>query len=234
MTNRAFLREVVLFSGLSDSELRKLETLVEERSFRKNEVIFHAQEPGTSLFVIKRGRVKISMNDKGGREIILGILEAGDFFGEMSLLDSEPRSATVSSLEPCQALILSRDQFLQFIPRHPEVVMKMLTTLSLRLRKTDEKVGRLVFADAYEKVASGLMEIIEEQKIQLDIGTEVPLSLTRKELADLVGLSRETLTRVIADFQKAGLVRIERRRIAIINPAKLKREATRSVSWWRR
>lgn len=232
--SRSFLREVSLFSGLSDSELRKLESVVEERSFRKNEIIFRAQEPGTALFLIKRGRVKVSMNDKSGREIILGILEAGDFFGEMSLLDSEPRSATVSSLEPCQALIVSRDQFLQFIPRHPELVMKMLTTLSLRLRKTDEKISRLVFADAYEKVASVLMEIIKEQKIPLDIGTEVPLSLTRKELADLVGLSRETVTRVIADFQRAGLVRIERRRIAIINPAKLKREATRSGSLLRK
>ncbi len=234
MTNRAFLREVSLFKDLSDDELRKLESVLEERSFRKNDIVFRAHEPGSTLFVIKRGRVKVSMNDRNGREIILGILGVGDFFGEMSLLDREPRSATVSSLEPCQALILSREQFLQFIPRHPEVVMKMLTTLSLRLRKTDEKISRLVFADAYEKVAAVLMEIIDERKIPLDIGTEVPLSLTRKELAELVGLSRETLTRVIADFQKAGLVRIDRRCIAITNPVKLKREATRSVSLWRK
>ncbi len=230
MTNRAFLRKVSLLRGLSDDELRKLESAVQERSFGKNEVIFHAKEPGDTLFVIKRGRVKISMNDRNGREIILRILEAGDFFGEMALLDREPRSATVSSLEPCQALILSRDQFLQFIPRHPEVVMKMLTMFSRRLRKADEKIWRLVFADAYEKVASVLMEIIEERKIPLKIGTEIPLSLSRKELADLVGISRETLTRVIAGFQRAGLVRIDGRRIAIINPAKLKREATRSVT----
>ncbi len=230
MTNRAFLRQVSLFDGLSDKDLRELETVVRERSFRKNEVIFHAQEPGNALFVIKRGRVKISMDDRGGREIILRILEAGDFFGEMSLLDGEPRSATVSSLEPCQALILSRDEFLRFIPRHPGVVLKMLTTLSRRLRKADEKISRLVFADAYEKVASVLIEIVEEKKIPLNIGTEVPLLLTRKELADLAGLSRETLTRVIADFQRAGVVRIEGRRIAIVNPAKLRHEATRSVS----
>lgn len=230
MTNRAFLRQVGLFDGLSDRDLRELESVVRERSFRKNEVIFHAQEPGNALFVIKRGRVKISMDDRSGKEIILRILEAGDFFGEMSLLDGEPRSATVSSLEPCQALILSRDQFLQFIPRHPQVVLKMLTALSRRLRKADEKISRLVFADAYEKVASVLLDIIEERKIPLNIGTEIPLSLTRKDLAELAGLSRETLTRVIADFQRAGLVRIEGRRVSVVNPAKLKREATRSVT----
>lgn len=230
MTNRVFLRQVSLFSDLSDKDLRELESVVRERSFRKNEVIFHAQEPGNALFVIKRGRVKISMDDRSGKEIILRILEAGDFFGEMSLLDDEPRSATVSSLEPCQALILFREPFLRFIPRHPEVVMKMLTALSRRLRKADEKISRLVFADAYEKVASVLMDIIEERKVPLNIGTEVPLSLTRQELADIAGLSRETLTRVIADFQRAGLVRIEGRRIAIVSPAKLKREATRSIS----
>lgn len=230
MTNRAFLRQVGLFDGLSDRDLRELESVVRERSFRKNEVIFHAQEPGNALFVIKRGRVKISMDDRSGKEIILRILEAGDFFGEMSLLDGEPRSATVSSLEPCQALILSRDQFLQFIPRHPQVVLRMLTTLSRRMRKADEKISRLVFADAYEKVASVLLDIIEERKIPLNIGTEIPLSLTRKDLAELAGLSRETLTRVIADFQRAGLVRIEGRRVSVVNPAKLKHEATRSVT----
>lgn len=230
MTNRVFLRQVSLFSDLSDKDLRELESVVRERSFRRNEVIFHAQEPGNALFVIKRGRVKISMDDRSGKEIILRILEAGDFFGEMSLLDDEPRSATVSSLGPCQALILFREPFLRFIPRHPEVVMKMLMALSRRLRKADEKISRLVFADAYEKVASVLMDIIEERKVPLNIGTEVPLSLTRQELADIAGLSRETLTRVITDFQRAGLVRIEGRRIAIVSPAKLKREATRSIS----
>ena len=194
MANRAFLRQVSLFNGLSDKDLRELETVVRERSFRKNEVIFHAQEPGNALFVVKRGRVKISMDDRGGREIILRIFEAGDFFGEMSPLDAEPRSATVSSLEPCQALILSRDEFLRFIPRHPGVVLKMLTTLSRRLRKADEKISRLVFADAHEKVASVLVEILEERKIPLNIGTEIPISFTRKELADQVGLLRETLT----------------------------------------
>lgn len=230
MTNRAFLRQVSLFGDLSDKDLRELESVVRERLFRKNEVIFHAREPGNALFVIKRGRVKISMDDRSGREIILRIFEAGDFFGEMSLLDGESRSATVSSLEPCQALVLSRDQFLKFVMKRPEVVLKMLTALSRRLRKADEKISRLVFADAYEKVASVLMDIIEERKIPLNIGADIPLSLTRKELADMVGLSRETLTRVIADFQRAGVVRIEGRHIAIINPAKLKREATRSFS----
>ena len=230
MTNRVFLRQVSLFSDLSDRDLSDLESVVRERSFRKNEVIFHAQEPGNALFVIKRGRVKISMDDRHGREVILRILEAGDFFGEMSLLDGEPRSATVSSLEPCQALVLFRDQFLRFIPKHPEVVLKMLTALSRRLRKADEKISRLVFADAYEKVASVLMDIIAEKKIPLNIGTEIPLSLTRKELADVAGLSRETLTRVIADFRKAGLVRVDGRRLVIVNPVKLTREASRSMT----
>jgi CRP-like cAMP-binding protein len=230
VTNRAFLRQVNLFDGLSDKDLRELESMVRERAFRKNEVIFHAQEPGNALFVIKRGRVKISMGDRRGKEIILRIFEAGDFFGEMSLLDGEPRSATVSSLEPCQALVLSRDQFLKFVAEHPEVVMKMLTALSRRLRKADEKISRLAFADAYEKVASVLMDMVEEKKIPLSVGSEIPLSLTRKELAGTVGISRETLTRVLADFQRAGLVRIEHRRIAIVNPTKLKREAARSLS----
>ena len=230
MNKEAFLRQVSLFSDLSDEEIRELETVVQERSFRKNEVIFHVQDLGSALFVIKKGSVKVSMEDRHGKELILRILEEGEFFGEMSLLDGDYRSATVTALEPCQAMVLFRDEFLKFIPRHPKVVMKILTTLSLRLRKANEKIRRLVFADAYEKVASILLDLLEERKIPLSAGAEIPLSLTRKELADLVGISRETLTRILADFQKAGLVRIERRRIAIIHPDKLKREAAGSFS----
>lgn len=223
-----FFRQVSLFSDLSDEELQELESIVQGRTFRKNEVIFHAQEPGSALFLIKRGSVKVSMEDRHGKEVILRILDEGDFFGEMSLLDGEHRSATITALEPCQALVIFRDQFMKFIPKHPKVVMKMLTTVSRRLRQANEKIKRLVFADAYEKVASILLDMVEDRQIPLDVGTEIPLSLTRKELADLVGLSRETLTRVLADFQRAGLVRLERRCIAVISPAKLKREAKSS------
>lgn len=230
MTNRPFFRQVGLFSDLSDKELRELESVARDRSFHRDEVIFHAEEPGSALFIVKRGRVKVSVADRRGREVILRIIEAGDFFGEMSLLDGESRSATVTAIEPCLALIVFRGDFLEFIPKHPDVVMKILTTLSRRLRKATEKIGRLVFADAYEKVASILMDMINERKIPLKVGADIPLSLTRQELANMAGISRETFTRVMADFQKAGLLRVERRRIAILNPTKLQREATRSIS----
>lgn len=229
MSNLAVLRRVTLFADLSDNELAEVEAIARKRSFRKHEVIFHSQEPGSALFILTRGRVKVSINDRQGREIILRILEAGDFFGEMSLLDGEYRSATVTTLEPCQALIIFRDRFSEFIPRHPNVVMKMLTMLSRRLRKANEKIGRLAFADAHEKVASVLTELMEERKVPLSIGAELPLSLTRTELANLAGISRETFTRVMADFQRDSVLRVERRRIVVINPGKLRREATRSV-----
>lgn len=225
MSNLSSLRQVSLFGELSEEDLEELESIIQERFFRKNEVIFRAQEPGSTLFVLKRGSVKVSAEDQRGKEVILRILKDGDFFGEMSLLDGQHRSATVTALEPCQALVLFRDQFLEFIPKHPNVVMKMLTTISRRLRQSNEKIKRLVFADAYEKVASILIDMSEERQIPLAAGAEIPLSLTRKELADLVGLSRETLTRVLSDFQRAGLVRLERRRIAVINPARVRREA---------
>lgn len=229
MTHLALLRKVTLFADLSDAELRKVESMARKRSFRKHEVIFHSQEPGSALFILMHGRVKVTINDRYGREITLRILAAGDFFGEMSLLDGEYRSATVTAVEPCQALVIFRDRFWEFIPRHPTVVMKMLTMLSRRLRKANEKIGRLAFADASEKVAAVLMDMAEERKLRLDVGTDIPLSLTRQELANLAGISRETFTRVMASFQREGLVRVERRRIVVMDPARLRREATRSV-----
>ena len=117
---------------------------------------------------------------------------------------------------------------MSFIEKHPAVLLGMLGALSARLSRAEQRISRLVFADAYEKVASLLTEALEETKTSLDAGAEVALPLSHKELASLAGVSRETFTRIMNGFQKAGVIRIKSRRIAIINPARLKREATRS------
>jgi CRP/FNR family transcriptional regulator, cyclic AMP receptor protein len=229
MTNKTFLRKVTLFTDLSEVELRALESEVKERAFRKNEVIFHEDDPGRALFILKKGRVKVGRENKRGREVILRILEPGDFFGEMSLLDEEPRSATVTALDGCQVLILFREAFVAFVSKHPRAVLRMLTVLSQRLRKANEKISRLVFTDAYEKVASVLMDVIKESKIPLEIGAEVPLRLSRKELADLAGLSRETFSRIMARFERAGLLRVNGRQLSVVDPARIMREAMRQM-----
>jgi CRP/FNR family transcriptional regulator len=202
--------------------------MAEQRSFRKNEIIYRTQEPEGALFIVQEGSVKVSIGDRHDKEVILYIVQKGDFFGESSVLDDGYYSGTASALEPCHAIVLARRPLREFVGKNPAVLMEMVSALSQRLRRIELKVSRLVFADAYEKVASVLVDALKEKRVPLNVGAEVPLCLPRKELAGLVGVSRETFTRVIAAFQKAGLVRLRQRRIAVINPGKLKREAARS------
>ncbi len=228
MLRRAFLHKMLLFDELSDEGLRELESMAQERSFRKNDLILRPQEAGRTIFFLKDGSVKLGMNDRSGREVILYILRRGDFFGEASLFNGGSQVITATALEPCETIMIARKPFMDFLEKHPDVLVKMLATLSVRLHGAEKRIGRLVFADAYEKVASVLMDALEEMQVPLRAGAEVSVALTRKELAGLVGVSRETFTRVVTAFKKAGLLRIKNRRIAVINPARLKREASRS------
>lgn len=228
MLSKTFISSMTLFRELSDESLHDLESIAQERPFRKNEIICRPEEAGKSIVFVKEGSVKLGMRDRGGKEVILYVLRAGEFFGEASLFNGGRQRMTATALEPCETMMISRGPFMGFLGKHPDILVKMLSTLSLRLRGAEERIGRLVFADAYEKVASALVNALEEMKVPLRAGAEVSLALTRKELAGLVGVSRETFTRVVTAFKKAGLVRIKNRRIAVVNPARLKREATRS------
>ncbi len=117
---------------------------------------------------------------------------------------------------------------MSFIENHPGVLLGILAALSARLSKAEQRISRLVFADAYEKVAGLLTDALDETKTSVDAGVEIALPLSRKELASLVGVSRETFTRIMSGFQKAGVIRVKSRCVAIMNPARLKREATKS------
>ncbi|MBI4522532.1 MAG: Crp/Fnr family transcriptional regulator [Deltaproteobacteria bacterium] len=226
---KTFLSKVSLFAGLPWGSLKKLAAMAKERSFRKNEVIYQPQEPESVLFVVQQGKVKLAVGDGHSKEIILYIIGEGEFFGEASLLDGPSMSWTATALEPCRTFVIPREPFRRFVQNNPTVLMKLSSALAARLCRTERKISRLVLADAYEKVASVLLDALEEKELPLKQGAEIPLSLRRRELAGLVGVSRETFTRVIGAFQKAGLVRVNNRSIAVINPARLRREATRSI-----
>jgi CRP/FNR family transcriptional regulator/CRP/FNR family cyclic AMP-dependent transcriptional regulator len=154
---------VSLFSELDDAELRQLAGVVREQHYKKNVTIFHINDPGTALFILKSGLVKITIEDQSGREIILRILYPTDFFGEMSLIDGMPRSATVTTEEPSDALIIYREQFVGLIEKSPKILLDMAAVLSRRLRKVNELVRSLAFYDVYGKVARVLLNLATER-----------------------------------------------------------------------
>lgn len=220
-----FLRKVSLFADLPDEDLKKIVRLTRIRQYRKQEVIFYADDPGTALFILKSGMVKISVMDKDLREVILKLLYPGDFFGEMALLDGQHRSATVTAIERSEAVVLDREAFLSILRQKPELILTMLLTVCRRLRQTDEKIRSLVFADAYGKVAETLLRLINEKGERGDDGVSIELPFSTKDLASLVGITRQTLSKVLKEYQRAGVIKMLRRQIHILDEARLQREA---------
>jgi CRP-like cAMP-binding protein len=220
-----FLRRVSLFADLSEDDLKKVARLVRSRQYSKHEVIFHANDAGNALFILKSGMVKISMMDQEAHEVILKLLYPDDFFGEMALLDGQHRSATVTAVERSESLVLEREAFLDILHQQPELLLAMLLTVCRRLRQTDEKIRSLMFADAYGKVAETLLRLSNEKGEKGGDGICIRLPFSSKELANLVGITRQTLSRVMREYQRAGVLRITGRQILIMDEARLQREA---------
>ena len=212
-----------VFNMLNEGDLQELGSAVREHHYRKNVVIVHMDDPGNSLFVLKSGVVKVTIDD-AGREMILRMLYPTDFFGDMSLIDGMPRSASVTTLEPSEALIIHREHFVEIIEKSPTILLNMAAVLSRRLRATDELIRSLAFFDVYGKVARVLLTLVAEKGRATEQGTVIDLRLTQQELAELAGMSRETMTRTLGAFQQAGVVHIEAGVITILSIEMLRRE----------
>jgi CRP/FNR family transcriptional regulator/CRP/FNR family cyclic AMP-dependent transcriptional regulator len=219
-----FLKQVPLFSELDEEELRQLTSVVREQHYKKHTTIVHVDDPGNSLFILKSGLVKITIEDQHGYEMILRMLYPTDFFGEMSLLDGMPRSATVTTQEASEVLTIHRDHFLDIIEKSPKILLKMTAVLSKRLRKANELIHSLAFFDVYGKVARVLLNLAAEKGRVTEQGTVIDMRLTQQELADLAGMTRETMARTLRDFQQAGCLRVDSGIITILEIDMLHRE----------
>jgi CRP-like cAMP-binding protein len=208
--NADFLATIPLFSGLQREELQKFAELTRERSYPRGSVILFQDDPGDSLFVLRVGRVKVVLIGEDGREVILGVLEPGAHFGELALIDDQPRSAHVIAMEDAQLLILRREDFRRRVEANPTVAWALLTELSRRLRRADNKIGGLVLLDVPGRIARLLLDLADETG-----GTTIDKPLTHQTIAQMIGASRETVSRAMKEFQDAGLITVERRRIGL-------------------
>jgi len=215
------LQGMPLFAGLSKRELQTIAQLTKQRRYDRYQVIIKAGDRGTALFLLTSGIVRVTVGGSLGKELILGVLYPQDFFGEMALLDGLPRSATVTALEESEVLVISQKDFLECIRKVPQVAAKMIVTLSLRLRQTDQKVGNLAFLKAPRRVARTLLDLAQGQGQRAPEGITLNLRFTRQELAELAGVTRETLTRLLMKFQEHGILTVERRKLFIPDPKKL-------------
>lgn len=214
-THAELLRNVSLFTNVDETELRRLSALLSEKAFAKDAPIVSKDEPGDAMFVISRGRVKVCIQGEGGREVILNILKTGDFFGEMSLLDDLPRSASVVAAEDSSVLILKRDQFAEHIRNSPATGLNIMGELSRRLRRADELISNLALLDVYSRVAHIMIDLAKRDGEEVEEGILIKERPTQQDIASMIGTSRETVSRVLSEFQKRGFVEMRGREILL-------------------
>ena len=223
-TTADFLSTVPLFGGLDQIELQRFGELTREKFYPRGSVILFENDPGDSLFVVRQGRVKVVLIGEDGREVILGVLGVGEHFGELSLIDDRPRSAHVIAMDDSHLLVLRREDFRKRVESSPAVAWSLLTEMSRRLRRADEKIGGLVLLDVPGRIARLLLDLAAEPG-----GDTIEKALTHQTIAQMIGASRETVSRAMKDFQDANWVTVERRRITISDRVALEQRAQARV-----
>ncbi len=213
MYRLAALRGIPLFAGLPEAQLRTLARMAVKRTFPRHRTIVYCGDgaDSQSLFVIVRGSVKVMSRDNEGREVILSFIGEGECFGEMALIDGEPRSADVVTTDACELLEISRDDFIRVLLENPELCFNIMKSLVRRLRRATWKIESLALMDTYGRVAKLLLELSEE----VDGERLVRRKITKQDMAKVVGASREMVTRVIKDLETSGYIRNEDGRIVI-------------------
>ncbi len=206
------LQHVELFKGLSQEELEALQESSLNRSFPRNTVVIHENDPADSLFIIESGKVKVYCSDKNGKEFIMNTQTAGDYFGELALLDDSTRSASVRTVEKSVFSVVYKEDFNRVLDEHPKIAKKLIFNLAQRVRKLTADVKSLALQDVYGRVANVLMDLSEERG---DGTLLIPEKLTQQDIADRVGASREMVARILKDLTIGEYIRFEGRHIVI-------------------
>lgn len=209
------LKGIELFSNLTESQLEQLISLVEPKSFcREETIILEKDESVQALYLIASGEVKVYMTDSDGKETILSLLGRGDFFGEMSLIDGEPRSASVKAVTAASLLVIRREHFLELLRSTPELSISLLIEMCVRLRKANRHIGSLSTMSVYGRVAGTIMNLIQEKGVRVHDGqvenmvTVIRNRPTQQQLAEMAGTTRETVSRIFSSLVKKGFISV--------------------------
>lgn len=219
----ASLAQVSIFAGLDADGLRELAAAARRRTFRNGEVIFHRDDPGQVLYVIRRGKVKIYITSPDGQEVSLAVFGPGEYFGELALLDGQPRSASAVAIEPAETYALQRNDFISAVMHHPRIAVQVMHVLSRRLRQTDAMIEDLLFLDVHGRVAKKLLELAELHGERTPEGIRINMRLTQGELAGMVGASRESVNKVMGYFTDKRFLTTDKYRVTITRLADLRR-----------
>jgi CRP/FNR family transcriptional regulator len=219
------LRGALLFSALDDEAAQALRASMSEHKASKGKVIFAEGDPGDRLYVVMQGKVKLGSQSTDGRENMFAVLGPGEMFGELSLFDPSPRQATAVALTDVTLLGLGNEALQPWLTGRPEVAIGLLRALARRMRKSHDSLSDLVFTDVPGRVAKALLELARKFGQSEADGMRVNHDLTQEELAQLVGASRETVNKALADFAQRGWIVLEQKSVLITEIERLERRA---------
>ncbi|TQL52289.1 transcriptional regulator [Ornithinicoccus hortensis] len=214
-----------LFAALDETSAQRLMESMQRTQLHRSETVFNEGDPGDSLYIILTGKVKLARTSGDGRESLMSVLGPGEMFGELSLFDPGPRLSSAIAVADTKLISLGHQDLTEFLTAHPEVSMQMLAGMAHRLRRTNEGISDLVFTDVPGRVAKALLDLSRRFGQRSEQGVQVDHGLTQEELAQLVGASRETVNKALADFAGRGWLVLGAKSVTLIDLDRLRRRS---------
>lgn len=223
MSEIDIIKKIPLFSELEPKELEHVKNIYLLRKYKKGQIIFIEGEPGEAVYFVKSGKIKIYKSDAEGREYILHIFGPGNIFAETVLLGGGPYPASAEAVEDSIVGIIQNQDLEELLKKHTDIALKIMKILSNRLRESQEKLMNFVFRDTFDRTACALHRMALDYGTKTPRGIEIELPITRTELAAMVGTSRETVTRMLSEMKRKGIINMDRQKIIIKNERELMR-----------
>lgn len=216
-----YLKQIHLFSGLTEAELEELERLTRMFEVSKGKSIYLPGDPGNTVYLLQKGRVKTVINGSCGKETTFEVLAPGEIFGELDIPDDSPRETRAEALEDSLICAMRREDFERYLVRHPHLIVSLIKLIGFRFKKLQERVEDLAHRNVQARLAHLLLELSQTEGIPDGQDIRIRVKLTHQEMAGVIGCTRETVTTILGLFRKQGLIRIDRRFITIRNMDRL-------------
>ena len=217
-----YLKNVNLFHGMSDEQMRMVEERTVMREIRRKEVLYLPGDAGDRIYLLKRGIVKIAALTDDGKEIILALLRQGEVFGEEAVIEDAPRDHMAEAYEDALLCVVTRQDFLGILRAHPEMAFKITKLVGFRLKTLRNRVEGLLFKGAPARLAQTLLDLARDHGVKDADGVLLPLRLSQQDLANLIGVTRESVNLALSDFRSRGLVEMEGRSLRLRRPEELR------------
>jgi CRP/FNR family transcriptional regulator, cyclic AMP receptor protein len=219
------LRRAPLFEAVDEDGAKALRARVADVALARGERLFDEGDAGDALYVVLDGKIKLTRTSADGRENLISLMGPGEMFGELSLFDPRPRTMSASAVTDVRLAALAHEGLRTWLTGRPDVAMHLLAALARRLRRTNEVMSDLVFTDVPGRVAKALLDLAARFGVQQDDGLQVNHDLTQEELAQLVGASRETVNKALADFVARGWIQLHPKSVLLIDAERLRKRA---------